>query len=114
MSHEYAEVVRKPLQVGERSDRTPDPRLALRFPRWAAACARLIGSYHRFVTDWSEVWGADLRLERLEVIDLGTRVVTLYNVPARAQASGVQLTGKWATVSTLKNGRVIRDQGLRE
>lgn len=34
----------------------------------------------------------------------------LYNVPTRGQASGVRLTGKWATVSTLKDGRVIRDQ----
>jgi ketosteroid isomerase-like protein len=172
MSQEYAEVVRKPLQVGERSGRTLDQRLALRFPRWTAACAHLIGrlppssrlrqamlwraarlaaealnrrdvdaillvydpdyefrpahefvesgfmparyrgpaGYQRFVSDWSEVWGADLRLEPLELIDLGTRVVTLYNVPARAQASGVPLTGQWATVSTLKNGRVIRDQ----
>jgi ketosteroid isomerase-like protein len=167
-----SQVVRKPLRVRERSSRTLDQRLALRFPRLAAACARLIGrlppssrlrqatlwraarlgaealnrrdvdavllycdpdyefhpahefveagfmppcyrgpvGYHKFVSDWSDVWGADLRLEPLEVIDLGTRVVILYNVPARAQASGVPLTGKWAIVGTLKDGRVIRDQ----
>jgi ketosteroid isomerase-like protein len=66
--------------------------------------------YHEFVSDWSDVWGTDLRVEPLEIIDLGPRVVILYNVPTRGQASGVPLTGKWATVSTLKRGRVIRDQ----
>jgi hypothetical protein len=66
--------------------------------------------YHQFVSDWSEVWGTDLRVELVEVIDLGSQIVTLWNVPARAQASGVALTGRWATVSTLKDGRVISDQ----
>jgi ketosteroid isomerase-like protein len=172
MSEQNVEIVRKPLRVREPSSRTLDVRLALRFPRWAGACARLIGrlppssrlrqatllraarlaaealnrrdidamlvayhpdyefhpahefveagfmpacyrgpaGYHEFVSDWSDVWGADLRLEPLEVIDLGTQVVTLFNVPTRAQASGVPLTGKWATVATLKHGKVIRDQ----
>jgi ketosteroid isomerase-like protein len=73
-------------------------------------CYRGPTGYHTFVSDWSEVWGTDLRVEPIEVIDLGTRVVILFNVPARAQASGVALIGQWATVSTLKHGRVIRDQ----
>ena len=42
MSRENVEVVRKPLSVGERSRRTLDQRLALRFPRLASATARLI------------------------------------------------------------------------
>jgi ketosteroid isomerase-like protein len=37
------QIVRKPLRVGERSRRTLDQRLSLRFPRLAAANARLIG-----------------------------------------------------------------------
>jgi len=43
MSQENAAVVRKPLRVRERSSRTLDQRLAIRFPRLAAACFRLIG-----------------------------------------------------------------------
>jgi ketosteroid isomerase-like protein len=166
------EVVHKQLRARERSRRSLDQRLALRFPRLAAVAARLIGrlppssrlrqaalrrgallaaaalnrrdvdaimvfydpdyefrpahefveggftpacyrgpaGYHEFVSDWSDVWGADLRVEPVEVIDLGTRVVTLFTVPTRARASGVPLTGNWAAVATLKNGRVIRDQ----
>ena len=43
MSQENVEVVRKPLAVRERSSRTLDQRLLLRFPRLNAATARLIG-----------------------------------------------------------------------
>jgi hypothetical protein len=42
MSRENVKVVRKPLQVRERSSRTLDQRLALGFPRLAAASARLL------------------------------------------------------------------------
>jgi ketosteroid isomerase-like protein len=42
MSQESVEFVRKPLRVRERSRRTLDERLSLRFPRLAAASARLI------------------------------------------------------------------------
>jgi ketosteroid isomerase-like protein len=43
MSHENVEVVRQPLQVRERSRRTLDQRLSLRFPGLFAAGARLVG-----------------------------------------------------------------------
>jgi hypothetical protein len=42
MSEENEEIVRKPLQVRERSSRTLDQRLFLRFPRLATASFRLI------------------------------------------------------------------------
>src|SRR5213592_436900 len=42
MSQENMKVVRKPLRVRERSRRTVDQRLSLRFPRLAAANSRLI------------------------------------------------------------------------
>ena len=43
MSQENVEVVRKPLRVRERSSRTLDQRLGLRFPRLGAASGRLTG-----------------------------------------------------------------------
>jgi ketosteroid isomerase-like protein len=43
MSQENVEIVRKPLGVRERSSRTLDQRLSLRFPRLAAANSRRIG-----------------------------------------------------------------------
>jgi ketosteroid isomerase-like protein len=43
MAQENVEIVRRPLRVRERSSRTLDQRLGLRFPRLAAANSRLIG-----------------------------------------------------------------------
>jgi ketosteroid isomerase-like protein len=44
MSQENVEIVRKSVRVGERSSRTLDQRLSLRFPRLTAAFLRLIGN----------------------------------------------------------------------
>jgi SnoaL-like domain len=157
MSDGNVEVVRKPLRVRERSRRTLDQRLALRFPRLSVASVRLLGRlapgsrlrqaslwravrlsveafnrrdleaflliYHpdfefrpprefveaglgepcyrgpagfrKYVSDWSEVWGEDLRLVPVELIDLGDRVVVLSDLPVRGTASGVRLTGQF-------------------
>ena len=172
MSQENAEVVRKPLRVRERSSRTLDERLSLRFPRLAATYARLIGrlppssrlrqaavwrssrlgmeafnrrdldafivasapdvEYHPprefvevgffepcyrgpagvrdYMSAWSDVWGADLRVEAVEMIALGDRVVLLADMSATGEASGIPFTGKVATISVLKDGMVVRVQ----
>jgi ketosteroid isomerase-like protein len=170
MSQEKVEVVRRPLRVRERSSRTLEQRLALRFPRPAAACFRLIGKlpprsrvrqvvlwravqtaveaynrrdleavaigyrpdleyypyrefveaalaepcyhgpsgYRAYITATHEVWGTDVRLQPTELIDLGNRLVLLADMPMRAQASGVPLAETYAGVSTLKDGRIVR------
>jgi len=164
------EVVRAPLPIQERSRRTLDQRLALRFPQLAAALFRRFGrlppssrlrqavlrrgvrlaveaynrrdldavaigyspdleyypyrefveaalaepcyhgpsGYHAYIDATTDVWGADVRLEPTELIDLGDRFVLLADMPMRAQASGVPLAQRYAGVSTLKDGRVIR------
>jgi ketosteroid isomerase-like protein len=78
------------------------------------ACYRGPPGYREFVSNWSEVFGADLRLEPIELIDLGDRLVVLSVLPVRAQASGVPLTEKWAFVSTLKDGWAIHHQQYRD
>src|SRR5215216_5859990 len=170
MSREDVEVVRKALRVRERSRRTLDVRLLLRFPRLAGGYLRLIGKlpprsrlrqaavwrgislgveafnrrdldvvaiayhsdleyypyrefveaalaercyhgpsgYRTYVWAQNEVWGDDVRLEPTELIDLGDRLVLLADMPMRAQASGVPLAETYAGVSTLRDGRVIR------
>ena len=67
------------------------------------------GGYRNFVSSWSDVWGPDFRVEEPEVIDLGRRLVLLYDISVRGQASGVPLTMKWAAVARLKNGRTTRE-----
>jgi hypothetical protein len=171
MSREKVEVVRKPLRLRERSRRTLDQRLFLRFPWLGAASFRLIArlppgsrirqaalwrgvrlaveaynrrdldvvaigyhpdleyypyrefveagladpcyhgpsGYRSYIAATYEVWGADVRLEPTELIDLGDRFVLLANMPMRAQASGVPLTETYAGVSTLKDGKMIHN-----
>ena len=59
---------------------------------------------------WDEVWGTDSYIRPVELIDLGARIVMLTQAPMRARASGVPLTEEFASVSTLKDGRVIHIQ----
>jgi ketosteroid isomerase-like protein len=73
-------------------------------------CYRGPGGYRRSVSTWSDVFGADLHVEPEELIDLGDRVVLLAALPGRAQASGIPVMAKLATVWVLKRGMVIRLQ----
>ena len=136
MSQENAEIVREPLGVRERSSRTLDGRLAMRFPGWPIRtrdwsadcrppsrlrqavlwraarlgleawnrrdwtrfksappdwefhparelveagllepCYRGPAGYRDFVSSWFQVWGADARIDSVELIDLGDRLV---------------------------------------
>jgi ketosteroid isomerase-like protein len=65
--------------------------------------------YRRYIEATYEVWGTEVRLEPTELIDLGDRLLLLADMPMRAQASGVPLAQTYAGVSTLKDGRVIRN-----
>ena len=95
---------------------TRDPDFEFNPPREAVEsgffepCYRGARGYRRYVSELSDVWGADMRIESLELIDLGDRLVMLFDAPVRARASGVPLTGKLASIATLANGRVIHQQ----
>jgi ketosteroid isomerase-like protein len=166
------QIVRKPLRARERSSRTLDQRLFLRFPRLAAANARVIGKlppssrvrqaalrraaqlsleaynrrdldavvigwhpefqylpgrawvdaglvepcycglegYRKYIASADEVWGGENYLKPVELIDLGERIVILADGSMRAQASGVPLAEAFASVATLKDGRLVRQQ----
>jgi ketosteroid isomerase-like protein len=73
----------------------------------AEPCYHGTSGYRTYVESTYEVWGADVRLEPTELIDLGDRLVLLADMPMRAQASGVPLAQTYAMVATLKDGRVI-------
>jgi hypothetical protein len=74
----------------------------------AEPCYHGPAGYRTYIEGTYEVWGADVRLEPTELIDLGDRIVMLADMPMRGQASGVPLGETYACVSTLKDGRVIR------
>jgi len=170
MAKRDLEMVRQPLTVRDRSTRTLDQRMFLRFPRLVRAYARWfaklppgsrlrqaflrrllkqgIEAYNRrdmaavgiayhpefeyrparnwveagllepsyrgieghtaYVAGTAEVFGTEVYVKPVELVDFGDRIVVLANVPMRAQASGIELTEKFALVSTLKDGLVIR------
>jgi hypothetical protein len=64
--------------------------------------------HKRYVASTAEVFGAEVYVKPLELIDAGERLAVLANVPMRAQASGIRLTEAFALVSTLKDGLVFR------
>jgi hypothetical protein len=76
----------------------------------AEPCYHGPSGYRTYISATYEVWGADVRLEPTELIDLGDRFVVLADMPMRAQASGVPLAETYACISTLKDGRVIRQR----
>jgi hypothetical protein len=71
-------------------------------------CYRGPAGFREFVLAWSDVLGADLRVEPVELIDLGHTVVLLAELPMRGRASRVPFTGTIATVSELKDGKATR------
>lgn len=73
-------------------------------------CYRGLEGHKRYVASTAEVFGAEVYVKPVELIDAGERIAVLANAPMRAQASGVQLTEAFALVSTLKDGLVIRTQ----
>jgi ketosteroid isomerase-like protein len=76
----------------------------------AEPCYHGPSGYRAYIDATVEVWGTDVRLELTELIDLGEQVVMLADMPMRAQASGIALDQTYAGVSTLRDGRVIRQQ----
>lgn len=64
--------------------------------------------FREYVSAWSDVWGASPRMEDVEVIDLGDRIVVLGNLPATAVKSGIPLAAKFAMVSDLAGGVTVR------
>jgi ketosteroid isomerase-like protein len=70
-------------------------------------CYRGPAAFREYVSAFSDVFG-DVRMEPVELIDLGDRIVLLGDLPMRGHTSGIPFTGKMATVSVLKDGRAIR------
>jgi ketosteroid isomerase-like protein len=76
----------------------------------AEPCYHGPSGYKAYIDATQDVWGNEVRLEPTKLIDMGDRVVLLADMPMRAQASGIPLAQTYAGVSTLKDGRVIRQR----
>ncbi|HZO59618.1 MAG TPA: nuclear transport factor 2 family protein [Solirubrobacterales bacterium] len=71
---------------------------------------RGLEGHKRYVESTAEVFGAEVYVKPVELIDAGDRMAVLANVPMRAQASGIQLTEAFALVFTFEDGLVVRVQ----
>jgi hypothetical protein len=76
----------------------------------AEPCYRGPAGYRAYIEATQDVWGDEVHLYPTELIDLGDRFVLLADMPMRAQGSGIPLAETYACVSTLKHGRLIRQQ----
>jgi ketosteroid isomerase-like protein len=73
-------------------------------------CYRGPVGFGKYMGTWFDVVGADLRIEPVELIDLGDRIAMLAEFAGSGQASGAPFTGKIATVSVFQHGKAIRVQ----
>ena len=95
---------------------TRDPDFEFRPPHEAVdsgffePCYRGAAGYGRYVSELSDAWGADIRIESLGAHRHGRPPRVALRRAGGARASGVPLTGKLASVVTLAKGRVIHQQ----
>ena len=73
----------------------------------AEACYHGPSGYRAYIEGTYDVWGAGVRLEPTELVDLGDQFVVLADMPMQAQASGVALAETYGSIWTLKDGLIV-------
>ena len=67
-----------------------------------------IEAVRRYVEDWFDTFD-DFRSEPEELIDVGDdRVVAVMHITGRAKSSGVATDMRYANVSTIRDGKIVR------
>jgi ketosteroid isomerase-like protein len=113
MSQENVEIVRTMLAAaGDREAvlKFVDPEIVIDATRNVINPETYVGleGLARWQAHSDEVWD-EIRLEPIEFIDAGDRVVTISRLIGKGKASGVEVTRATSgQVATLRNGRVIR------
>lgn len=74
------------------------------------SCYRGSEGYRRYAEVADGIAGGKLHLRRVELIDLGERLLILADAPTHAQAGDTTPSDPFATLADLKDGRVIRAQ----
>jgi ketosteroid isomerase-like protein len=120
MSQENVEIVRRGYEAFNRSDiegviEIADPQVHWDMSERAFNPAVYEGhdGIRRFVEEMNEVW-EDFRLEPLEFIDAGDKVVVSHLIRGRGRGSGVDVELPSTSIYTLRNGKVIDNRMYRE
>jgi ketosteroid isomerase-like protein len=67
-----------------------------------------IAAVRRYVEDWFDTFD-DFRSEPEELIDVGNdQVVAVVHITGRAKSSGVPTDMRYANVSTIRDGKIVR------
>ena len=67
-----------------------------------------IEAVRRYVEDWFDTFD-DFRSEPEELVDVGDdRVVAVMHITGRAKSSGVATDMRYANVSTIRDGKIVR------
>ena len=114
MSQENVEVVRGAVAAWDRGDRQAalaylDDDVVIDATRRHFNPMTYVGraGVRQMGSDMDEVW-ADFRMEVLELIDAGDRVVLVVHAVGRGKASGVEIEMPGAQVMTIRDGRIVR------
>jgi ketosteroid isomerase-like protein len=120
MSQENVEIVRRGYDALNHGDiegmiKTADPQVRWDVSQRVFNPAVYEGhdGIRRFVEEIDEVW-EDFRLEPLEFIDAGDKVVVSHLVRGRGKGSGVEVELPSTNVYSLRNGKVIETRMYRE
>jgi ketosteroid isomerase-like protein len=117
MSQENTEVVRQAWQATRSDAELPfelwDPDLRIEnMPEFPIQ--GLYAGHEGFARWWEDLTEVieDLRFEVEEVIDLGNeRVLSVQRALGRATHTGIEMDVLWASVLTLREGKIVRAQG---
>lgn len=75
-----------------------------------APCYRGLDGYREYAKTADRIENGALYLRRVELIDLGERILILADAPSRAQPSDAPPRDPFATLAKLRQGQVIRVQ----
>jgi ketosteroid isomerase-like protein len=114
MSQENVEVVRGVLAAWDQGDREAalayvDDDVVVDATRRHFNPMTYVGreGLRQMAIDIDEVW-ADFRMDVLELIDAGDRVVLVVHAVGKGKASGVEIEMPGAQVITIRDGRIVR------
>jgi ketosteroid isomerase-like protein len=114
MSQENVEVVRSVFAAVNRDDREiafglADPEIVVDATRRVFNPTIYVGfeGIRRWADDMDEVW-QEFRVEEIEFIDAGDRVVVVIRLHGTGKSSGIEVQQSVAGIWTVRNGRVVR------
>jgi uncharacterized protein len=121
MPRKTIEIVRAAYEAGNRRDR--EALLALFDPRAEIHVVGVVMDQRRVHRGHEEIWEyitsfdhefADLRVEPEDFVDAGDSVVVSVHVHGRGRASGATVDYRFASVVTVKDGKILRGENYLE